>query len=224
MSSFVIKIIACVTMILDHIKYSGPIFENFFTEYLGRLSFPLFAFLIAEGYSHTSDLKKYYKRLFIFGLISQIPFMFFRTLVGEWKMLNIMFTLLFGLICITTYDKINKKYISIPIVIVIIFLGEILRVDYGWLGVMTVFIMYLLRNNKKFLPLVYGIIIFVYYYSIVGSEYILLTRNVLLMLFTWSSTFIINMYNGEKGKSMKYFFYWFYPVHMLIVYLLHFVV
>lgn len=224
MSSFVIKIIACVTMILDHIKYSGPIFENFFTEYLGRLSFPLFAFLIAEGYSHTSDLKKYYKRLFIFGLISQIPFMFFRMLVGEWKMLNIMFTLLFGLICITTYDKINKKYISIPIVIVIIFLGEILRVDYGWLGVMTVFIMYLLRNNKKFLPLVYGIIIFVYYYSIAGSEYIILTRNVLLMLFTWSSTFIINMYNGEKGKSMKYFFYWFYPLHMLIVYLLHFVV
>lgn len=224
MSSFVIKIIACVTMILDHIKYSGPIFENFFTEYLGRLSFPLFAFLIAEGYSHTSDLKKYYKRLFIFGLISQIPFMFFRMLVGEWKMLNIMFTLLLGLICITTYDKINKKYISIPIVIVIIFLGEILRVDYGWLGVMTVFIMYLLRNNKKFLPLVYGIIIFVYYYSIAGSEYILLTRNVLLMLFTWSSTFIINMYNGEKGKSIKYFFYWFYPVHMLIVYLLHFVV
>lgn len=224
MSSFVIKIIACVTMILDHIKYSGTIFENFFTEYLGRLSFPLFAFLIVEGYTHTSNLKKYYKRLFIFGLISQVPFMFFRTLVGEWKMLNIMFTLLFGLICINTYDKIKKKYISIPIVIAIIFLGQILKVDYEWFGVATVFIMYLLRNNKKLLPLVYGIIIFIYYYSIVGSEYILLTRNVLLMLFTWSSTFIINMYNGEKGKSIKYFFYWFYPVHMLIVYLLHFVV
>lgn len=224
MSSFVIKIIACITMLLDHIKYSGPIFENFLTEYLGRLSFPLFAFLIAEGYSHTSNLKKYYKRLFVFGLISQIPFMLFRMLVGEWKMLNIMFTLLLGLCCITAYDKIKKKYISIPIVMLIIFLGEIVRVDYGWLGVITVFVMYLLRNKKMFLPLVYGIIIFVYYYSIVGSKYIFMKEYVLLMLFTWASTFIINGYNGEKGRSMKYFFYWFYPIHMLGVYLLHFIV
>ena len=78
MSSFVIKIIACITMLLDHIKYSSPVFENFATEYLGRLSFPLFAFLIAEGYTHTKNLKKYYKRLFVFGLLSQIPFMLFR--------------------------------------------------------------------------------------------------------------------------------------------------
>lgn len=139
-------------------------------------------------------------------------------------MLNIMFTLLLGLVCITAYDKIKKKYISIPIVILIIFLGEIIKVDYGWLGVITVFVMYLFRNKKMFLPLVYGIIIFVYYYSIAGNEYIFMTRNILLMLFTWVSTFIINMYNGEKGRSMKYFFYWFYPIHMLGVYLLHFIV
>ena len=97
MSSFVIKCIACITMLLDHIKYSGPIFQNFLTEYFGRLSFPLFAFLASEAYYHTSDLKKYYKRLFIFALISQIPFMYFRSLVGEWKMLNIMFTLILGM-------------------------------------------------------------------------------------------------------------------------------
>lgn len=223
MSSFVIKCIACITMLLDHIKYSGPVFQNFITEYLGRLSFPLFAFLVSEAYHHTSDLKKYYKRLFIFGLISQIPFMLFRTLVGEWKMLNIMFTLLLGIISINIYDKIKKKYISIPIVIATIFLGELLRVDYGWLGVLTVFLMYVFRDKKYFLPLIYGITIFVYYYSVAGNQYIFNVRNVLLMLFTWSSIFIINKYNGEKGKSMKYFFYWFYPVHMLGVYLLHFV-
>lgn len=223
MSSFVIKCIACITMLLDHIKYSGPVFQNFLTKYLGRLSFPLFAFLASEGYRHTSDLKKYYKRLFVFGLMSQVPFMFFRTLVGEWKMLNIMFTLLLGIISINIYDKIKKKYISIPLVIVTIFLGELLRVDYGWLGVLTVFLMYTFRDKKYFLPLIYGITIFIYYYSVLGNQYIFNTRNVLLMLFTWSSTFIINKYNGEKGKSMKYFFYWFYPIHMLGVYLLHFI-
>jgi hypothetical protein len=208
-------------MLLDHIKYADPIFRNFFTEYFGRLSFPLFAFLAAESYYHTSNLKRYYKRLFIFGLISQIPFMFFRVLVGEWKMLNIMFTLLLGVFSINVYDKINKKYISLPLVALIIIIGNVLRVDYGWLGVLTVFLMYILRKKKMFLPLVYGIIIFIYYYSILGNEYIFVTQNVLLMLFTWSSTFIINQYNGEKGKSMKYFFYCFYPCHMLVVYMLH---
>ena len=224
MTGFTIKCIACITMLLDHIKYSGPIFQNVLTEYLGRLSFPLFAFLVSEGYCHTSNLKKYYKRLLIFGIISQIPFMLFRTLVGEWKMLNIMFTLLFGLACVTIYDKIKHKYISIPLIILITLIGDFLNVDYGWLGIISVLIMYLLRNKKMFLPLIYGILIFLYYYSIAGYKYIFVTRNVLLMLFTWSSTFIINQYNGEKGKSMKYFFYWFYPVHMLGVYLLHFIV
>lgn len=224
MSSFIIKCIACITMLLDHIKYSGPLFKNILTEYLGRISFPLFAFLIAEGYTHTSDLKRYYKRILIFGIISQIPFMLFRTLVGEWKMLNIMFTLILGLATITVYDKIKQKYISIPIIIALIILGELIKVDYGWLGVISVFVMYLLRNKKMFLPLVYGIIIFIYYYSVFGNEFIFERKTVFLMLFTWSSTFIINNYNGEKGKSMKYFFYWFYPIHMLAVYLLYFVI
>ena len=91
-------------------QYHGT--SNFITEYLGRISFPLFAFLLVEGYLHTKNLKKYYKRLIIFAIISQIPFMLFRTLVGEWKMLNIMFTLLCGLLCITAYDKIKKEYIQ----------------------------------------------------------------------------------------------------------------
>lgn len=223
MSSFVIKSIACITMLLDHIKYSGPIFQNVLTEFFGRLSFPLFAFLATESYRYTSDLKKYYKRLFIFGLISQIPFMLFRTLVGEWKMLNIMFTLLLGILTIHAYDKINKKCISIPLVILITVIGEVIRVDYGWLGVATIFIMYVLKNKKIFLTLVYGIIIFTYYYWMVGTEYIFTTRIIFLMLFTLSSIFIINRYNGKKGKSMKFFFYWFYPVHMLGVYLLYFI-
>ena len=224
MSSFVIKCIACITMLLDHIKYSGSIFQNVLTIYLGRLSFPLFAFLAAESYCHTSNLKKYYKRLFIFALISQVPFMFFRTLVGEWKMLNIMFTLLLGLTCIMTYDKIKKIYISIPIIIGIIVFGEIINVDYGWFGVASVFVMYIFRNKKYFLPIIYGILIFVFYYSLAGMEYIFDFNIVLLMLFTWCSTFIINLYNGKKGKSsMKYFFYIFYPIHMLGIYLLHFI-
>ena len=78
-------------MCIDHIKYAIPVLKTPVTTFLGRISFPLFAFFISEGYIHTSNLKKYYARLIVFGLISQIPFMLFRTLIGEWMMLNIMF-------------------------------------------------------------------------------------------------------------------------------------
>jgi len=110
MSIFIIKVIACITMVLDHIKYAVPETRCFATIYLGRIAFPLFAFLAVEGYKHTSNLRKYYKRLIIFALISQIPFMLFRTLVGEWRMLNIIFTLILGLFAITVFDKLDKKY------------------------------------------------------------------------------------------------------------------
>lgn len=218
MTIFVIKIIACITMVFDHIKYAIPITENWITVYLGRVAFPLFAFLITEGYMHTSNLKKYIERLIVFGLISQIPFMLFRTLVGEWKMLNIMFTLLLGLLAITAYDKISKKYISIPICIVLIILGELLKVDYGWFGVALVLILYVFKKQKYILPFAYTVLLIVFFYYNKMLEfhqiYIKYFIGYLIPLI------FIMLYNGKKGKKIKYFFYAFYPVHMIILYLI----
>lgn len=217
MSIFAIKIIACVTMFLDHVKYAIPATNNLFTQYLGRLSFPLFAFFITEGYVHTKNLKQYYKRLIVFAIISQIPFMLFRTLVGEYLMLNVMFTLLLGLIAITIYDKIEKKFFSIPICIVIICLGQILKVDYGWFGVAIVFLLYVFKENKGLQMIVLAILTAIYY----SSKGFFNTFNTQIMLFYIFAIFpfiFIYFYNGEKGKKVKYFFYWFYPVHMLILY------
>ena len=222
MTSLIIKIIACITMLLDHIKYALPFNRGILTEYFGRISFPLFAFLITEGYIHTKDLKKYCLRLFIFGIISQIPFMLFRSLVGEWKMLNIMFTMLLGLIAIFVYDKCEKKYISIPIVILVAMIGEIINVDYGFYGVLTVFIMYGLRNKKILLPIAYGIFVTLYYYSAL-REWIIKIPYILYPICTWLSSLIIISYNGKQGKKIKYFFYWFYPLHMIVIYLISFI-
>lgn len=219
MTSFVIKIIACITMVLDHIKYAIPCTNGILTEYFGRMSFPLFAFLITEGYVHTKDLKKYCFRLLVFGFISQIPYMFFRSLVGEWRLLNIMFTMALGLMAILVYDKIEKKYISIPIVIFVAYLGDILRVDYGSYGVLTVFIIYLLKNKKIILPIVYGMFVWFYYYSIL-EEWIFKFPYILYPICTWLSSMIMVLYNGKKGRKTKYFFYLFYPIHMIIVYLI----
>ena len=218
MSIFAIKIIACITMVLDHIKYAIPSTQNLVTIFGGRIAFPLFAFFITQGYIHTSDLEKYYKRLIIFGLISQVPFMLFRTLVGEWEMLNIMFTLLLGLFAITIYDKCSKKYISIPICILIIILGEILKVDYGWLGVALVHLIYICRNKKIALLFSYIALITIYFYfnKILDIIYIGYFISYLVPV-----VFML-LYNGEQGRKVKYFFYMFYPVHMIILFLISF--
>jgi len=222
MTGFVIKIIACITMILDHIKYAIPITNNYFTQYLGRISFPLFAFLVTEGYVHTSDLKRYYKRLILFACISQIPFMLFRTLVGKWQMLNIMFTLLLGLTAILIYDKGKNKIISCLAVIVIIYLGKVLRVDYGWWGVAIIFVIYLFRNKKILLSISYIILSTVYYYLTFGNA-LLKLKNMYYLIFTIVPIIFILIYNGKQGRKIKYFFYAFYPVHMIILYLLSYI-
>lgn len=220
MNIFLIKIIACITMVLDHIKYAIPVTDGFITEYFGRISFPLFAFVATEGYIHTSNLKKYISRLFLFAIISQIPFMFFRTLVGEWKLLNIMFTLLFGIFSILVYDKIKNKYISLPICIFIMLIGNFLNVDYGWFGIASILIMYIFKNRKSTLCFMYILLVLIYYYLTYYSiiKFIDIKSIIFSIIFTIIPIIFIMFYNGKKGRSMKYFFYAFYPIHMLILY------
>ena len=88
MSAFGLKIIAIITMIIDHLGYA--IFGEFsFFNYIGRIAFPIFAFQISEGYIHTKNLKKYFLRLFLFAIISQIPFMLFHSIISDQFYLNI---------------------------------------------------------------------------------------------------------------------------------------
>ena len=221
MSSFVLKVIACIAMVCDHIRYVVPNTNNIVTIALGRISYPLFAFLLTEGYSHTKDLKKYYKRIIIFALISQIPFMMFRNLcIGVWQLLNIMFTLLFGLIAINIYDKYKNKFVCILLTFGIIILSRIIIVDYNWWGILTVFLFYVFRNNKFLLAILFVAITFIYYFLRTGIS---MFSNMLIMeymIFTFSSLIFIFLYNGKEGRKLKYFFYWFYPIHLLIFALL----
>jgi len=110
MSSFVLKLIAVFTMACDHFSYL--IFGKFsFLNIIGRIAFPIFAYQITEGYIHTHSLKQYFLRLFMFALISQIPFMLFLSIISSGFHLNIFFTLLLGLLSILIFDKLDKlKY------------------------------------------------------------------------------------------------------------------
>ena len=117
MTIFELKILACIFMVIDHIKYAFQQTWNDATLYLGRIAFPIFVFCAVQGYIHTHDLIKYLKRIFIVAVISQIPYAFFGTLPLLNRInLNVMFTLLMGLCAIATYDKVDNKIVKTIII------------------------------------------------------------------------------------------------------------
>lgn len=230
MTSFALKIIAVVSMVLDHISY--PIYGGFsFLNLLGRIAFPIFAFQISEGFVHTKNVKKYMIRLGLFAIISQIPFQLFHNkFVNPNSMtLNVFFTLLFGLIAIWIYDCLKKlfeknKYhldviIGIFVTCLIGYLAKKLDTDYGFWGVVLVFAFYLFKENKLAMIISYiTLCIIKYGYRLI--VYGFNTPTLLLGIFTTLTIILISSYNGKQGKKIKYLLYFFYPVHLLLLYLI----
>lgn len=220
MTSFVLKIIAVIAMIFDHLGY--VLFDKFsFMNYIGRLAFPIFAFSITEGYIHTKNLKKYFIRLLIFALISQMPYMIFIKTFTNSFTLNILFTLVLGLFAITVYDKSKNKLLGILSITVCATLAHFLHFDYGWFGIAIIFIFYIFKKQKIYMNLLFFLATFInYFYSYITTfrkEYLF------IILFCCLSLIPINLYNGEKGKNIKYSLYIFYPLHLILLYLLIFI-
>lgn len=108
MSSFVLKIFAAISMFVDHLGYA--IYSKFSPlNYIGRLAFPIFAFQLSEGYLHTKSKKNYLLRLFLFALISQLPFTLFSSTFRNGIYLNIFFTLFLGILAIWGYEQLKEK-------------------------------------------------------------------------------------------------------------------
>lgn len=216
MSSFVLKIIAIVSMFIDHIGYA--IFGGFsYFNYIGRIAFPIFAFQISEGYIHTKNLKKYFLRLFLFALISQIPFMLFYKLVSNGFELNIFFTLLLGLTCIYIYDKSKYKFFGVLISIIIGIISEFTHCDYGFYGVAIILIFYIFKSNVTKASIAF-ILITTIKYIIPIIKYGLYDVYLYLLICTLIPIIFISLYNGKKGKNTKYLLYLFYPIHLLLIY------
>ena len=234
MTSFALKIIAMITMLIDH---SGDAYFKRTTamNFIGRIAFPIFAFQITEGYTHTKKLKKYFLRLFIFALLSQIPFWLFESTFTSNFTLNIFFTLFFGLLAIFCYDKlVNSKFIvvkneKINTILKIIFgilpaiifgiIAELAKFDYGFFGIAIIFIFYIFRNKKLTMSIIF-ILACIIKYFIEYLKYGNIIFYSLITTFTISSIIFILLYNGKQGKKIKYFLYAFYPVHLLILFLL----
>ncbi len=231
MDVFTLKIIAIITMIIDHIN---PLIygDNFsWLRCIGRISFPIFAFLLVEGYFHTKDIKKYLLRLTLFALISQYPFYLYTSLLSKTAYLNVGFTLLLGLLSILIYDKLNKivdkkvkkvfdryicKYLLLFIVVIIAIIASIIKCDYQAFGVLLIFIFYIFKDNKLLLNISSMCLIMCYYFPNLFTN-IFDSKSLETLLFYIISITLINIYNGKKGYNLKWLFYLIYPLHLLIL-------
>lgn len=234
MTSFILKTIALITMFCDHLGYA-LVGRLSFWNLIGRIAFPIFAFQISEGYIHTRNFKKYFIRLFVFALISQIPFHLFlqKFIPSSVGSLNIFFTLTFGLLCMKIYDYFSNvkdnvlghKILSVKIgqivgilfTLLIAYIGELINVDYGAWGIIVIFAFYLFKNNKLAMIISYITLCIIHYgYRIICYGFYI--QYIYLAIATMFPIIFICLYNGKQGYKIKYLLYLFYPVHLLLLY------
>ena len=212
-----LKTIALVSMLIDHVAHallhgSNMTFSIAGTSIklydimrkIGRLAFPIYCFLLVEGFLHTRDRKRYAIRLLVFAVISEIPWNLEHAGTILYAGQNVFFTLFIGLMGIWCLDCIEEKPLQMGGGLVVLYFAALfLKVDYGVTGYGFILMMYLLRNRRLI-------------QAVLGS---------CILSSTWAAglAFIpINLYNGERGyiksKILKYAFYAIYPIHLLLLY------
>lgn len=250
MTAFFLKLLACLAMLIDH---SALVFQQPMNEIspwlyvvcrmIGRLAFPLFALGIAEGAVHTSSPKKYLTRMFVFAILAQIPFSLMTGTVGAERTftllgktvpygtsLSVMVTLFLGLaVCVAIHE--GKHFAAVPALVAAYVIDRTIGMDYGFLGVLFIVCLYLARGNK--LTRLAAVLLFAacFYMEHIKAG-IVNYANTGTFNFTVGlmycaamafSGFIMLFYNRKRGPSAKLFIYFFYPVHMLVLWALWFV-
>lgn len=232
MTSSTLRIIAMILMLIDHT--GSLLFPTLnVLRFIGRLAFPIFAFLLAEGCRNTKNKTKYATRLFIFAILSELPFnlMTTKNLLAPTHQ-NVLWTLLIALLVITGIDYTVKNFSIVPqlifctaIPVAGFSIANLLNTDYNAGGVAMVLLFYIFHDKSiksKLCQLVGMLFITIY---VIGSfkNYIdigiykgIVPFEVLATL----SLALIWMYNGEKGidnKAFKALAYSFYPCHIIIL-------
>lgn len=216
LSGATLKHMAMICMLADHvnkailfplvIKGTAPWLVGLHGVFnvIGRFAFPIYFFLLVEGFYNTRNRWKYLRNLAFFALISEIPFNLF---IGmDWRhsgAQNIYFTLALALCVIWATEAVRRrtKYwllIMVPVVITGCVIAEYGRIDYGSLGVLIPLAFYLFRSK----PLAASV-----------AGYLMIAEEV------WSlpSFLLTCLYNGQRGRQCKWLNYWFYPMHLLLI-------
>lgn len=229
LSGNALKIIACISMLIDHV---GLMFfpRVLFIRYIGRLAFPIFAFLISEGCRYTKNKLRYFLSVFLLGAVCQIAY----TIAYPSSIyLGILIAFSFSILIIYSLELVKKSLIEksklhVKILSILLFLSLIVLcyaltikvdVDYGFIGIMLPVICSLfdfrrIKGVEKLDKLIYRKICF-----IVGvTLYVLLSEMYYFTAYSLFAIPLILLYNGGRGKlKLKYFFYAFYPTHLLLL-------
>ncbi len=231
LTSFALHVLAMVLMLCDHL-WATVVPGNDWLTWLGRIAYPIFAFMIVEGYHHTGNRKKYVLRLLVFAVLSEIPF---NLVMGGGAIYpfhqNVLWTFLLGLAMIYLNEKVSERKMIIRILVgaATVLLGYILglltMVDYNHAGVLTVMMFWFLRGRKwwnyagQFICLAYINMELLrgqsFAVDLFGSEVF-----VPYQAFAILALIPIWLYRGKQGyynKTVKYIYYAFYPVHLLIL-------
>jgi len=209
LSGSALKLIAMAAMVVDHVALiffcNNPEYSTLYDQMrtIGRISYPVFAFLIVEGYLHTHDFGRYAKRLLYFAVISEIPWQ----LINHDGSHNVLFTFLAGLFVMYMIDHWHTTNINILLFAIVT--GVLLiyfHTDYDYRGLLLILVFYLFKKDP-FLQTIFGILV-MSFYGIRGA----------LIAFL-----IINAYNGHRGFIQgdmgKYLVYLFYPCHLFILWI-----
>ncbi|MBO5373075.1 MAG: conjugal transfer protein TraX [Lachnospiraceae bacterium] len=225
-SGSTLKLIAIIAMLIDHIGAciilpmlsTNPALDTLYyaLRLCGRIAFPIFCFLLVEGFFHTKNVQKYCFRLAIFALISEIPFdLAIYNTAFYWDSQNVFFTLLIGLLTIWAMQYVDKFFVK-NIVLQAIFRGVILiigmflawglKTDYNLYGVIIIAVLYEYYHRRTL--------------SVIISCFMLCMMST-LELTAFIAVPLIALYNGKRGLSLKYVFYIFYPLHLFILYIVN---
>lgn len=222
LNGFHLKLIAICTMLIDHMGYT--LFPGvMWLRCVGRVAFPIFCFLIAEGCVYTHDRKKYALRLLVFALLSEIPFNLMNSgMIWDPYDQNVLWTLLTGALVCWLIDWALKKCTPLSFVltgaamVAAYWLLEIGNTDYGGWGMLLVAAFYGVHRAPsgavvKMIAQAFGLAFFSI--GVMGGY---------LSIELWSLAALVPiwLYNGQRGfshKAVQYGFYAFYPVHILIL-------
>ncbi len=218
-----LKCIAAALMLTDHV---GAILlpEVPVLRCVGRLAFPIFAFFIAEGYAHTRDFGRYFRRLAILAVVSEIPFNLENGAVFDLTRQNVLFTFCLALLTLRGLEALGRergfgRWAGCGLVLAAGFAaGELLRTDYGGWGVVTVALLYLCRDGKYAklwlllaMAAVNGLGMGSLTMPVFGGE-------MPIQIFAVAALPVIWLYNGQAGpKGLRRAFYVFYPAHLLVL-------
>ena len=212
-----LKIIACVTMLIDHLGVALFPFDSL--RIIGRIAFPIYCFLLAEGAAHTGNPEKYFLRLLIAMVLSEIPF---DLLLGGRLTLchqNVLFTMVLGFLMLESFQKVRLLPVKLLIAVPFYILAEILHTDYGGQGILVILLFGLAREYD--FP-TFAVTLILAGISLVSPGYPvrILGLRVPIELFCVFAMIPISLYSGKKQTDspwIQWGFYLFYPIHLAIL-------